>query len=207
MSILLHAQNISHHFGEEHCLNDVSITLKGGQRIALMGPSGSGKSTLLRIVAGFLAPVSGEVQKPRRISTVNQDFQLLRNLSAIRNIALPLVIAGVSAQDAQERAHVQLTRFGLTALEQKPVGFLSQGQAQRVALARALVMDPELLLLDEPTSALDQKTTQKMLDILDEWCTSQKGILMITHIPLVAQWCSHSLHLEFGALTRKEREE
>lgn len=206
MSILLHAQKISHHFGEEHCLKDVSIILKGGQRIALMGPSGSGKSTLLRIIAGFLAPVSGTVQKPRRISTVNQDFQLLRNLSAIRNVALPLVISGTPAQDAQERAHVQLKLFGLTSLEQKPVGFLSQGQAQRVALARALVMDPELLLLDEPTSALDQKSTQEMLGILDDWCTPKKGILMITHIPLVAQWCSQSLHLEFGALTRQERE-
>lgn len=206
MSILLHAQNISHHFGEEHCLKNVSVTLEGGQRIALMGPSGSGKSTLLRIIAGFLPPVSGTVQKPRRISTVNQDFQLLRNLSAIRNVALPLVIAGISAQEAQERAHTQLKRFGLTTLEQKPVGFLSQGQAQRVALARALVMNPELLLLDEPTSALDQKSTREMLGILDEWCTSKKGILMITHIPLVAQWCSHSLHLEFGSLTRQERE-
>lgn len=207
MSVLLHAQNISHHFGEEHCLKDVSLTLKGGQRIALMGPSGSGKSTLLRIVAGFLAPVSGTIQKPRRISTVNQDFQLLQHLSAIRNVALPLVIAGVSAQEAQEKAHVQLKQFGLTALEQKQVGFLSQGQAQRVALARALVMDPELLLLDEPTSALDQKSTQEMLGILDRWCTSDKGILMITHIPLVAQWCTHSLHLEFGALTKQEKEE
>ena len=206
MSILLHAQNISHHFGEEHCLKNVSIALEGGQRIALMGPSGSGKSTLLRIIAGFLSPVSGTVQKPRRISTVNQDFQLLRNLSAIRNVALPLVIAGISAQEAQERAHTQLRRFGLTTLEQKPVGFLSQGQAQRVALARALVMNPELLLLDEPTSALDQKSTREMLGILDEWCTSKKGILMITHIPLVAQWCSHSLHLEFGSITRQERE-
>ena len=101
---------------------------------------------------------------------------------------------------------MQLKRFGLTTLEQKPVGFLSQGQAQRVALARALVMNPELLLLDEPTSALDQKSTREMLGILDEWCTSKKGILMITHIPLVAQWCSHSLHLEFGSLTKQERE-
>lgn len=200
MSILLHAQNISHHFGEEHCLKDVDVILKGGQRIALMGPSGSGKSTLLRIVAGFLAPVSGTVQKPRRISTVNQDFQLLRHLSALRNIALPLVIAGVSAQRAQEKAHTQLKRFGLESLSQKSVGFLSQGQAQRVALARALVMDPELLLLDEPTSALDQKSTQDMLNILDTWCTPKKGILMITHIPLVSQWCTHSLHLEFGTL-------
>ena len=205
MSILLHAQNISHHFGEEHCLKNVHVILNGGQRIALMGPSGSGKSTLLRIVAGFLAPVAGTVKKPRRISTVNQDFQLLRHLSALRNIALPLVIAGVSAQEAQEKAHIQLKRFGLEVLEQKPVGFLSQGQAQRVALARALVMDPELLLLDEPTSALDQKTTQDMLDILDEWCTPKKGILMITHIPLVEQWCTSSLHLEFGALTVHER--
>ena len=88
----------------------------------------------------------------------------------------------MSAQEAQEKTHIQLKRFGLNA-ERKQLDF-SQGQAQRVALARALVMDPELLLLDEPTSALDQKSTQEMLDILDEWCTSNKE-LMITHILLL----------------------
>jgi putative ABC transport system ATP-binding protein len=204
MNPILQANKIAHHFGEEHCLRGVDVTISGGERVALMGPSGSGKSTLLRIIAGFLAPVSGTVEKPKRIATVNQDFQLLRHLSALRNIALPLVIAGVSAQKAQAQAEKQLHRFGLSVLAEKPVGVLSQGQAQRIALARALVMEPDLLLLDEPTSALDQKSTQEMLNILDGWCSNKRGILMITHIPLVAEWCTRSLHLEFGTLTKQE---
>jgi putative ABC transport system ATP-binding protein len=204
MTRILKATQIAHHFGEEHCLRGVDVDIYGGERVALMGPSGSGKSTLLRIVAGFLAPVSGTVEKPKQIATVNQDFQLLRHLSALRNIALPLVIAGVSAPKAQVQAKKQLQRFGLSALSEKPVGVLSQGQAQRIALARALVMKPDLLLLDEPISALDQKSTQDMLDILDGWCTDKRGILMITHIPLVAEWCTRSLHLESGTLTKQE---
>jgi len=205
MSVLLQAQHITHRFDTEECLNDVSVTLNQGEKISLMGPSGSGKSTLLRIVAGFLSPISGTVQRPKKIATVNQDFQLLQHLSAERNIALPLVIAGMSAKDAQERAAEQLKRFSLLSLAQKSVALLSQGQAQRVALARALVMNPQLLLLDEPTSALDQKSTRQILDILDEWCGQERGILMITHIPLVAQWCTKNLHLEFGSISVMER--
>ena len=165
-----------------------------------MGPSGSGKSTLLRIVAGFLTPVSGTIQKPKEIATVNQDFQLLQHLSAIKNIALPLVIRGVSAKEAQEKALEELQKFGLIDLKNKAVRLLSQGQAQRVALARALVMSPSLLLLDEPTSALDSKSTQHMLHLLDQWCADAHGILMITHIPQVAQWCTRTLALQDGKL-------
>jgi len=204
MSILLQVQKITHRFDTEVCLSDVNLSLSAGEKIALMGPSGSGKSTLLRIVAGFLSPISGSVKRPKRIATVNQDFQLLRHLSAERNIALPLVIAGVPAKEAQEQAVQQLTRFSLLSLAKKPVGFLSQGQAQRVALARALVMDPELLLLDEPTSALDQKNTEQILQILDDWCGADRGVLLITHIPLVAEWCTKSLHLEFGTIKEME---
>lgn len=201
MNSILQVAKIVHNFGEEHCLRGVDLSVQGGEKIALMGPSGSGKSTLLRIIAGFLDPVSGSVRKPTNIATVNQDFQLLRHISAHRNVALPLVIAGVPTEKALEKAKKQIQRFGLMGFAHKPVGLLSQGQAQRIALARALVMDPDLLLLDEPTSALDQKTTKEMLDILEHWCSPKKGIVLITHIPAVAQWCTKTLHLEFGSLT------
>ena len=200
MNAVLQAHKISHHFGSEHVLQNVDLQLKGGERLAIMGPSGSGKSTLLRILAGFLSPISGTVTKPQNIATVNQDFQLLQHLSALRNIALPLVIHGSPAPKAQESARERLKQFQLESLQDKAVRLLSQGQAQRVALARALVMSPDLLLLDEPTSALDSKSTAHMLDLLGTWCTDQKGIIMITHIPQVAQWCTRTLYLENGIL-------
>ena len=203
MKPLLEAKNISHNFETEHVLRDVSLSLNKGDKVAIMGPSGSGKSTLLRIIAGFLSPVSGTITKPSAIATVNQDFQLLQHLSALRNIALPLVIRGMSAQEAQEKAFHELEKFDLVALKDKAVRLLSQGQAQRVALARALVMSPSLLLLDEPTSALDSQSTQHMLSLLDQWCADQHAILMITHIPQVAQWCTQTLELQKGKLVEK----
>ena len=165
-----------------------------------MGPSGSGKSTLLRVLAGFLKPLNGEVYVSKSIATVSQDLRLLPHLSAIQNIAAPLIIRGEAPQPSLRKAKSMLADLKLPEIGNRPAKFLSQGQAQRVAFARALAMETELLMLDEPTSALDEENAELILRLLKNWLTPERSILMITHQKEIADWSNRTLRIQQGAL-------
>ncbi len=190
-------ENICKRFGQQLVLDSVSASLDTVHTLVLIGPSGGGKSTLLRILAGLIPPDSGCMtidnepvlfQEPflrnhrRRIGTVFQAFNLFPHLSALRNITLPLIeVHGLSASDADERAHEILKRFKLEDHSQKRPAALSGGQRQRVAIARAIAIRPRLLLFDEPTSALDPEMTAEVLEMIQELRHEGRDFVLVTH--------------------------
>ena len=198
--LLIEVKNLQYRFNNEPLLEDVSFSLKRGETLAIMGPSGSGKSTLLRVLAGFLKPLQGQVFVSKSIGTVSQDLRLLPHLSAIQNIAAPLIIRGEPAPASLQQATKMLADLKLPEIANRPAKFLSQGQAQRVAFARALAMDTQLLMLDEPTSALDDENATLILDLLKTWLSPEKSILMITHQKEIADWSNRTLHITQGKL-------
>lgn len=165
--------------------------------LAVIGPSGDGKSTLLRLLGGLLTPSSGEIWVDdrqisgdeaaltayrRRIGFVFQQGGLFRHMTALDNIAVPLVcVHGISKPQAEERAVALLTRFGLLADAHKKPAALSGGQQQRIAIARAIAPKPQLLLLDEPTSALDPEYTTEVLDMINELKQDGMDFIIVTH--------------------------
>lgn len=178
--------------GGIHALRAVSFSIKRGEFVSLVGPSGCGKSTLLRLVAGLAAPSAGRLtvagQSPRkarealRVSFVFQDATLLPWRSSLRNVALPLELAGVGRADRHQRAAVGLQRVGLGDFLQSRPRQLSGGMRMRVSLARALVTQPELLLLDEPFGALDDLTRQALgEELLGLWSERHWTALFVTH--------------------------
>lgn len=199
-NLLIKVKNLQYRFNNEPLLENVSFSLERGETLAIMGPSGSGKSTLLRVLAGFLKPLNGEVYVSKSIGTVSQDLRLLPHLSAIQNIAAPLIIRGEATQPSLRKAKSMLTDLKLPEIGNRPAKFLSQGQAQRVAFARALAMETELLMLDEPTSALDEENAELILRLLKNWLTPERSILMITHQKEIADWSNRTLRIQQGAL-------
>ncbi|MEB3214242.1 MAG: ABC transporter ATP-binding protein [Leptolyngbyaceae bacterium] len=189
---------------EVRALFDVSLVVTAGEYCAIMGPSGSGKSTAMNIIGCLDRPTSGAYYldnvdvaglndselahiRNRKIGFVFQQFHLLPQLSAIENVMLPMIYAGVSIQERQERAADALKRVGLgNRLNNRP-NQLSGGQQQRVAIARAIVNQPVLLLADEPTGALDSHTTQEVMAIFAELNASGMTVVMVTHEADVAR--------------------
>lgn len=187
-----------------HALSNVNLVVEQGEYCAIMGASGSGKSTAMNIIGCLDRPTAGHYYldnmdvaqledsalahiRNQKIGFVFQQFHLLQQLSALENVMLPMVYAGVSNTERRDRATDALQRVGLeNRLHNKP-NQLSGGQQQRVAIARAIVNRPVLLLADEPTGALDSKTTQEVLDIFGELNTSGITIVMVTHEPDVAR--------------------
>ncbi|NJK36647.1 MAG: ABC transporter ATP-binding protein [Oscillatoriales cyanobacterium RM1_1_9] len=185
-------------------LNGVSLTVAEGEYCAIMGASGSGKSTAMNIIGCLDRPTSGnyyldgtnvaqmsetELAKIRnlKIGFVFQQFHLLAQLTALDNVMLPMLYAGVSKTERRDRATQALIRVGLEQrLHNKP-NQLSGGQQQRVAIARAIVNSPVLLLADEPTGALDSKTTQEVMDIFTELNQGGITVVMVTHESEVAR--------------------
>ena len=179
-------------------LDHLSLTVQRGDYLAVMGASGSGKSTAMNILGCLDRPTSGryrlngtEVEslnddqladlRNRDLGFVFQQFHLLAHLSALDNVILPMIYAGVPADEREERAREALTRVGLAQrLGNKP-NQLSGGQQQRVAIARAIINKPALLLADEPTGALDSRTTAEVLDIFDDLHRSGITVVMVTH--------------------------
>ena len=179
-------------------LDGLSLTVQRGDYLAVMGASGSGKSTAMNILGCLDRPTSGsyrlngiEVEslnddeladlRNRELGFVFQQFHLLAHLSALDNVILPMIYAGVPADEREERAREALTRVGLAQrLGNKP-NQLSGGQQQRVAIARAIINKPALLLADEPTGALDSRTTAEVLDIFDDLHRSGITVVMVTH--------------------------
>jgi len=203
----LSAHDLSKSYGAVRALAGVSIDIPHGQSVAVMGPSGSGKSTLLHCLSGILAPDSGAVTlggdpvsalkdkqrsllRRRRFGFVFQDGQLLPELPARENVALPLLLGGMSRHEALASADLWLVKLGLAGMEARRPGELSGGQAQRVAIARALVHGPDVVFADEPTGALDQATGHEVMQILTT-TTAMTGatLVLVTHDDAVADWC------------------
>ena len=205
------ARGLTKSFGQVRALAGVDLEIPAGQSVAIMGPSGSGKSTLLHCLAGILVPDAGEVRlgdltisglrdaqrsrvRRERLGFVFQDGQLLPELPARENVALPLLLRGVSRGEALRRADEWLGRLGLGAgsgLAGRRPGEMSGGQAQRVAIARAMVHDPSVVFADEPTGALDQATGHEVLQILTT-TTAMAGatLVVVTHDAQAPRRCT-----------------
>lgn len=214
----LRAHAITKTFGDVVALNGVSIDIPAGQSVSVMGPSGSGKSTLLHCLAGILRPDSGEVTlgddpvslasdaarsrlRLARMGFVFQDGQLLPELPAVENVALPLLLQGISRTDAFARAGQWLTHLGLAGLERRRPGQLSGGQAHRVAIARALAGAPAVVLADEPTGSLDQATGAEVMRVLTSAAKAAgASLVVVTHDASVAAWCERHVEIVDGLL-------
>jgi putative ABC transport system ATP-binding protein len=187
-----------------NALSDVNLSIEAGEYCAIMGPSGSGKSTAMNVIGCLDRPTSGayyldgldvstisdsELAKirNRNLGFVFQQFHLLPQLSALENVTLPMVYAGVANSERKERAAEALTRVGLANRMGNRPNQLSGGQQQRVAIARAIVNHPVVLLADEPTGALDSHTTQEVMNIFAELNASGITVVMVTHEPEVAR--------------------
>ena len=199
-------------------LNDLCMQVRQGEYLAVMGTSGSGKSTAMNILGCLDRPSSGSYRlngepvehlsddaladlRNRELGFVFQQFHLLPELTALENVMLPMVYAGVPAEQRRERAIAALERVGLAKRMHNRPNQLSGGQQQRVAVARAIINQPKLLLADEPTGALDSRTTAEVLDLFDELHREQgMTILLVTHEHNVAERAERVVHFHDGRL-------
>ncbi|HEY9889773.1 MAG TPA: ABC transporter ATP-binding protein [Candidatus Obscuribacterales bacterium] len=208
MKPLIELHHVSKLYGmgntEVRALWDVTLTINQGEYCAIMGPSGSGKSTAMNLIGCLDRPTAGDYYldgenvasldddalahiRNRKIGFVFQQFHLLPQLTALENVMLPMVYAGIATAERRERAAIALTQVKLSdRMNNKPTQ-LSGGQQQRVAIARAIVNQPLLLLADEPTGALDSQTTQDVLRIFAELNAMGITVVMVTHEPDVAR--------------------
>ncbi|MFJ5598517.1 ABC transporter ATP-binding protein [Micromonospora sp. SD19] len=200
-----------------HALRGVSLVVRPGELVAVMGPSGSGKSTLLALAGGLDRPTGGEVRvegqplgaldrrglaqlRRRRIGYIFQQLNLLGSLSALENVALPLELDGTSGRRARALAMTALTEVGLPALGDRFPDQLSGGQQQRVAIARALVGERRLVLADEPTGALDSQTGEAVLHLLRRRIDAGAAGVLVTHEARHAGWADRVVFLRDGVL-------
>jgi len=182
-------------------LRGVTFTAENGESIAITGASGSGKSTLLHLLGGLETADHGTIENDGEIGFVFQFHYLLPDLSALENVALPLLIARWKKERAYERARTLLQDSGLADRTDHPVSHLSGGEQQRVAVARALVTQPKSLLADEPTGNLDTTTGEEIGQTLISYAHNHSAITIIaTHSPSLARLCDRSLVLEDGRL-------
>jgi putative ABC transport system ATP-binding protein len=213
---VLSGVGLTHRYGAATVLHDADITVHPGEVVAVTGPSGSGKSTLLHCLAGILVPSEGQVWlgpdriegwsesrraalRGSRLGFVFQFGQLLPELPAVENVALPLLLGGMRRADAVERAATWFAPLGLAGLEQRRPGQLSGGQEQRVAIARAMVTEPEVVFADEPTGALDTDTGHRMMELLTALAgRTGAGLVVVTHDAEVAARCHRTVALRDG---------
>ena len=210
--------------GEEEvpALAGVSLTIERGEYVAVIGPSGSGKSTLMNILGGLDRPTSGSYRfegeevgefgddaladfRRRRIGFVFQSFQLLPRLTALQNVELPMIYAGLGRSDRRARAAELLDRVGLASRMGHRPTQLSGGQQQRVAIARSLANRPDLLLADEPTGALDTHTGEEVLKLFHELNEDGLTLAIVTHDPDVANEAHRRVAFRDGLIVSDER--
>lgn len=204
--------------GSVPVLHDVSLSVKEGDYIAIMGPSGSGKTTLMNLLGFLDTPTSGKYLfggneysnatddelaeiRNRHIGFVFQSFYLLPRLTALENVALPLLYADIPQKERLERAAEALRMVGLGDRMNFYSNQLSGGQCQRVAIARAIINNPELLLADEPTGALDTASGRQIMDIFQQLNDNGMSIIMITHEQSVADCADRIFHILDGRIT------
>ncbi|GKQ38879.1 ABC transporter ATP-binding protein [Streptomyces sp. A012304] len=236
MSTVLAASGLVKKYGSTTALAGVDVEVGERDLLAIMGPSGSGKSTLLHTLAGIVRPDDGQVLlrgersemgvppaegwgridrlgenrlsalRRKRFGFVFQFGQLLSELPAEENVALPLMLEGVPRRQAVERARRWFAPLGLDGLDKRRPGQLSGGQAQRVAIARALVVEPDVVFADEPTGALDQRTSEEVVRLLTS-VTREQGaaLVMVTHDADVAAHCDRVLEVRDGRISGHTR--
>ncbi|PJN29856.1 ABC transporter ATP-binding protein [Kitasatospora sp. CB02891] len=216
---LIHAHDVTLAFGETPALRGAELAVEAGEILAVMGPSGSGKSTLLHCLAGILTPDSGEIRfDGRRIDNLGEQErsalrresfgfvfqfgQLVPELTAEENVALPLLLGGRRRAAALQQARSWFPKLGLDGLEARRSGELSGGQAQRVALARGLVAEPRVLFADEPTGALDSLTGEQVMDLL-VGCAREQGttVVLVTHEARIAAYADREAIVRDGRAT------
>lgn len=199
-------------------LDGITLNIKRGDFIALMGPSGSGKSTLLNLIAGIDKPDSGLLKidgeditvlsegdladwRASNIGFIFQFYNLMPVLTAFENVELPLLLTNLSKSQRRERVEITLSLVGLSDRMEHYPNELSGGQQQRVAIARAIVTDPTILVCDEPTGDLDKQSATDVLNMLKQLNTEMgKTIIMVTHDAHAAEAAKHIVHLEKGEL-------
>jgi putative ABC transport system ATP-binding protein len=205
-------------------LHDVTLDIVPGEFVAIMGASGSGKSTLMNIIGCLDRPTRGQYRllgrdissasrseladvRNQTLGFVFQNFNLLSRTSALENVELPLVYAGVGGRERRERARAALTRVGLGARLEHTPNQLSGGQQQRVAIARALVGNPGVILADEPTGNLDSRTSLEVMALFQELSHSSITLVLVTHEPDLAPFASRVITLKDGRVASDRRQE
>jgi putative ABC transport system ATP-binding protein len=219
---LIEARDLVLSFGETPALQGASVSIAAGEILAIMGPSGSGKSTLLHCLAGILVPESGEVWfSGRRSDTMSESErsalrrdrfgfvfqfgQLVPELTAEENVALPLLLGGTRRDAALRAARTWFERLQLSGLERHRSGEMSGGQAQRVALARGLVAHPEVLFADEPTGSLDSLTGELVMGLMTSVAREEgTTVVLVTHEPRVAAYADREVVVRDGKVVSLE---
>lgn len=211
----------TYHMGDTsvHALNHVSLQIDTGEFVAIIGSSGSGKSTLMNIVGCLDRPTSGSYQlegkevatldesalaavRNAKLGFVFQNFNLLPRMSALQNVALPLVYANAPKKERLERAAHHLEKVGLADRMHHRPNELSGGQRQRVAIARALVNDPPILIADEPTGNLDTKSSLEIMDIFTALHQQGRTLIMVTHEPDIAAYALRTVQMRDGQVVQ-----
>jgi putative ABC transport system ATP-binding protein len=221
-AVILEARDLTLSFGETPALREASVSVKRGEILAIMGPSGSGKSTLLHCMAGIIVPDSGEVyfdgqridtmretersrMRRDRFGFVFQFGQLVPELTAEENVALPLLLAGTRREEALLVARSWFERLGLEGLEHHRTGEMSGGQSQRVAMARGLVANPDVLFADEPTGSLDSLSGELVMGLLTRAAREQGStVILVTHEPRVAAYADREVIVRDGKVSTSE---
>ena len=215
---LIEAVDVEKRFGGTLALAGLSMEVAGGEIVAILGPSGSGKSTLLLCLAGILLPDEGEVRYRGRslgelsdtvrtrlrrdeFGFVFQFGQLVPELTAIDNVALPLRLAGLKRRDANARASEWLDLLGVAEVARSRAGEMSGGQAQRVAVARALVTGPRVVFADEPTGSLDSANGELVMELLVASARRQgTSVVLVTHEPQIAAYADREIVIRDGSV-------
>lgn len=215
---IIETKGITKSFGQTHVLHGIDLDIKNGEILAIMGPSGSGKSTLLHCLAAIISPDQGEIlfngkkinnfkDKDRSIlrrtafGFVFQFGQLVPELTALDNVALPLLLNGVNHKEAYARAAEWLVKVGLKTKQNGLPGELSGGEAQRVAIARAMVIEPSILFADEPTGSLDSLNSEKIMELFVETAKENNTtVIMVTHEPTIAAYADREIIVRDGKI-------
>ncbi|MBD8006613.1 ABC transporter ATP-binding protein [Bacillus norwichensis] len=220
-------KNVSHAFevgkrGQKHkipVLKNVSLTVKEGEIVTIVGRSGSGKSTLLNIISGFLKPTQGDIWiagekasdlneakfadfRLEHLGFIFQNFQLIPSMTAFQNVELPLVLKGLNEQERKLKTDATLQRVGLLEYKNHYPNELSGGQQQRVSIARALAVNPPLILADEPTGSLDSDTEEQLLQFIKELNKEGITFLIITHDDKVAEIGHRTIEIADGKILK-----